>query len=62
MNTESKNKQGKTWAEYDKEIAHVMKNYLLIKVSKAQYRTAKSMWRKGYDVSDITSYIILSAK
>lgn len=58
---EVRNKHGKTWGEYDKEIAFAMKNYLLIKVSKSQYRTAKSMWRKGNTVSDIVSYIILSS-
>jgi hypothetical protein len=62
MTNQKVNRQGKTWEEYDKEIAFALKNYLLIKPTKAQYKKSKSMWRQGYTISDITSYIILSSK
>ncbi len=56
------NRLGVAWNDFQKEVAYGLKNYLLIKVSKSQSRTVKSMWRRGCTASDAISYVILSAK
>lgn len=59
---QDKNKKGVLWGDFSQEVAHALKHYLLIKVSKSQGKKIVSMWRQGYSATDAISYVILSSK
>lgn len=49
-----------TWADYEKEVAHRLRNMFINRGAK-QLKLLKKLYNKGYSISDACSFMILNS-